>query len=61
MTVVVPRAAALLFLMAILPGCSGAAVPPAYTQDELKAECDRRRGYWRPDDLRGGYCDFRGP
>jgi hypothetical protein len=62
MTAVGPRAAAIVFLLAILAGCSGAAVvPPAYTQDELKAECDRRRGYWRPDDLRGGYCDFRGP
>lgn len=52
---------AILFLMATLAGCSGVAVPPAYTQDELKAECDRHRGWWRPDDLRGGYCDFRGP
>lgn len=45
-----------------LLGCaSGAPVSPAYTQDELKAACDRQRGWWRPDDLRGGYCDFRGP
>jgi hypothetical protein len=43
-------------------GCgTGAPVPPTYTQDELKAECDRHRGWWRPDDLRGGYCDLRGP
>ena len=47
---------------ACLLGCaSGAAIPPTYTQDELKAECDRHRGWWRPDGLRGGYCDFRGP
>ena len=45
-----------------LLGCArGAPVPPTYTQDELKTECDRHRGWWRPDDLRGGYCDFRGP
>jgi hypothetical protein len=45
-----------------LLGCaSGAPVSPAYTQDELKAACDRQRGWWRPDVLRGGYCDFRGP
>ena len=42
-------------------GATGAPIPPTYTQDELKAECDRHRGWWRPDDLRGGYCDFRGP
>ena len=46
-----------------LLGCATGASPvaPAYTQDELKAACDRQRGWWRPDDLRGGYCDFRGP
>lgn len=61
MTAAGPRAVVLLFLVTILAGCGGVAIPPAYTQDELKAECDRRRGWWRPDDLRGGYCDFRGP
>ena len=54
------RALFILCVVAILTGC-GAAIPPTYTQDELKAECDRRRGWWRPDDLRGGFCDFRGP
>jgi hypothetical protein len=45
-----------------LLGCgTGAPVPPTYTQDELKAACDRHRGWWRPDDLLGGYCEFRGP
>jgi hypothetical protein len=53
--------AAVFLAVTILAGCSGAPIPPTYTQDELKAECDRHRGWWRPDDLRGGYCDFRGP
>jgi ABC-type uncharacterized transport system auxiliary subunit len=46
-----------------LLGCASGTSPvsPVYTQDELKAACDRQRGWWRPDDLRGGYCDFRGP
>jgi hypothetical protein len=46
-----------------LLGCAtgSSPLPPAYTQDELKAACDRQRGWWRPDELRGGYCDFRGP
>ena len=47
---------------AYLGGCAtGSLNPPAYTQADLKAECDRHRGWWRPDELRGGYCDFRGP
>jgi hypothetical protein len=50
----------MLLVAAILAGCSSVAIPPTYTQGDLKAECDRHRGWWRPDDLRGGYCDFRG-
>ena len=47
---------------AALLGCAtGAPIPPTYTQAELKAICDRQRGWWRPDELIGGYCDFRGP
>ena len=46
---------------AALIACTTAPIPPTYTQDELKARCDRQRGWWRPDDLMGGYCDFRGP
>lgn len=45
-----------------LLGCtSSAPIPPTYTQAELKADCERRRGWWQPDDLIGGYCDFRAP
>ena len=36
-------------------------IPPTYTQDELKAMCRRHTGYWRPDGLAGGFCEFRGP
>jgi hypothetical protein len=50
-----------LLAVTILAGCGSVAVSATYTQDELKAECDRHRGCWRPDDLRGGFCDFRGP
>ena len=58
-----PRApyAAVFIALTILAGCSSVPIPATYTQDELKVECDRHRGWWRPDDLRGGYCDFRGP
>ena len=41
--------------------CTTTPIAPAYSQDELKAKCDRQRGWWRPDELMGGYCDFRGP
>jgi hypothetical protein len=36
-------------------------IPPTYTQDELKAICQQHTGYWRPDGLAGGSCEFRGP
>jgi hypothetical protein len=45
----------------ILIGCGSTAIPPTYTQDELKAICQRHTGYWRPDGLAGGFCEFRGP
>jgi hypothetical protein len=44
--------------MTILAGCSSVQVLPTHTQDELRADCDRHRGWWRPDDLRGGYCEY---
>jgi hypothetical protein len=33
-------------------------IPPTYTQDELKAICERHGGWWHPDDLVGGYCEY---
>jgi uncharacterized lipoprotein len=55
------RAAALLLIVAVtvLAGCSSAPIAPTYSQDELKAECERHRGMWHPDDLMGGYCEYR--
>jgi hypothetical protein len=55
------RTALLVLANTILAGCSSVAIPPTFTQDGLKAECDRHGGWWRPDDLLGGYCDFRKP
>jgi hypothetical protein len=55
------RAAALGVTSAAVIACTTTPIPPAYTQDDLKAKCDRQRGWWRPDELMGGYCDFRGP
>jgi hypothetical protein len=55
------RAVAVGFAGATLIACTTTPIPPTYTQAELKAKCDRQRGWWRPDELMGGYCDFRGP
>jgi hypothetical protein len=41
-------------------GCSATPIPPTYTQDELRAICERERGGCHPDDLMGGYCEYRG-
>ncbi len=53
---------ATIFLSAaltILAGCSSPLIAPTYTQEELKVICERQRGWWRPDDLMGGYCEYR--
>jgi SAM-dependent methyltransferase len=48
---------------ACLAGCAGTApIPPTYTEQELRAQCQRQTGYWKADPLRGdGFCEFRGP
>jgi hypothetical protein len=51
-----PVGAVLLAAM-ILGGCTTAALPPTYTQVELKTICERNRGWWHPDDLVGGFCE----
>jgi hypothetical protein len=40
-------------------GCASTPIGPTYTQDELRAACERQRGWWRPDGLIGGFCEFR--
>jgi hypothetical protein len=42
----------------VVAGCSSLPIPPTYTQDELKAICERHGGWWHPDDLMGGYCEY---
>jgi hypothetical protein len=55
------RGAAGLLLALVLAGCGSVAFGPAYTEDELAQMCVRRGGWWRPDDLRGGFCEFEAP
>jgi hypothetical protein len=51
------RAALVLAALTILAGCSSVPISPTYTQDELKAICERHGGWWHPDELMGGFCE----
>jgi hypothetical protein len=58
------RGVAGLLLALALAGCGPVTrgpAEPAYTQEELAQICVRRGGWWRPDDLRGGFCEFEAP
>jgi len=45
-------------ILAVLAGCSSVPIPPTYTPEELKAQCERQgSGVWHPDDLMGGFCE----
>lgn len=45
-------------LVALLLGCGGVKIPPPYTERELTQQCERHGGWWREDDLRGGFCEM---
>ena len=42
----------------LFAACSTVAYPPTYTQEELKASCERRGGWWRGNLIRD-YCEFQ--
>jgi len=48
----------LAIAVAIAAGCAGAVAP---TPEELQERCVRDGGWWRPDALFGGYCEFQSP
>jgi hypothetical protein len=50
----------LAVLIALPLGCTGVPIQPTYTQQELRATCDRQGGRWHPDGLIGGYCEQPG-
>ena len=56
-TLALTRTAALLLIGAV--GCSSVSIAPTYSQEELKTNCERHLGMWHPDDLMGGYCEYR--
>jgi hypothetical protein len=47
--------------VALLLGCRAAALPHAYTEQELAQECLRHGGWWHEDELRGGFCEYQSP
>jgi hypothetical protein len=53
--------ASLAMVFAFLGGCATTPIPPTYTQDELKAICERHGARWRPDVLMGAYCEHDSP
>lgn len=47
----------LVVAVLILAGCSSVPIPPTYTQEELKAICERRNGtWWQPGGAASGFC-----
>ena len=55
---------AVLSVLALLTGCAGTPIPPAYTQEELAERCARTGGWWHPvppDSLFSGYCEYSAP
>jgi hypothetical protein len=47
-------------LVAVLPSCSTAPIPPTYSQQELKQQCERLGGWWHEGFLADGYCEYPG-
>lgn len=44
-----------------LAGCSSVPIEKAYTEDELKQRCELTGGWWHPDQLMGGLCEYQAP
>jgi len=51
---------ALSIALALAAGCAGAGAP-THSDDELQQRCARAGGWWRADDLMGGFCEFESP
>ena len=55
------RVVASILILCALGGCAGGAIPPTYTQAELAERCWRTGGWWRPDTLMRGFCEYEAP
>jgi hypothetical protein len=52
------RLAAVAMLAGVLGGCAGLPAGPTYTDQELRAICERQGGWWRGT-LIPGYCEYQ--
>ena len=51
--------APMLILLVGASGCATTPIPPTYTQEELRYQCERAgNGVWHPDTLMGGFCEW---
>lgn len=48
-------------LCTLIAGCSNAPLGPTYGQAELQVICERQGGWWRDNQLTGGYCEYQAP
>ncbi len=48
-------------MIALVLGCAGARIEPPYSEQELRAICERQGGWWRGPDVRGGFCEYESP
>jgi len=51
------RLAIIVLTVVLVTGCATWPASPVYSQDELKARCERTGGWWRPNIL-DGYCEY---
>ena len=51
------RLVIIVLTVMLVTGCATWPASPVYSQDELKARCERTGGWWRPNIL-DGYCEY---
>jgi hypothetical protein len=51
------RAFAFALAIGLASGCAGI-FPPTYSQAELGQRCQKTGGWWHPNDLIGGDCEY---
>ena len=44
-----------------LAGCSSVPIEKAYTEEQLQQRCELTGGWWHPDQLMGGLCEYQAP
>ena len=54
------RGLALAMTLALASGCAGA-ISSTYSPADLAQRCELTGGWWHPDELRGGFCEYQAP